>query len=477
MSAVPLPLSAARRQVPLPLREIKAPPALDVGDTIYRRFFLGAIVTVLTAGATWGAWLLLRVGASGRINGGVPLQDVNAHGQAQIYGWVGLFVMGFAYQAFPRKWQTTLWRPHLAVAAFVAMVAGVTLRSLAMPAGSSTAAISIALSGSAMEVAAIGVFVTQMTVTFRRSLARFEPWVAFVFAGFFWFIAMAVFDAWHTYTTMRAADNPALLVWHVATYQAPLRDMQVHGLALMMVLGVSIKLLPPFFGVASVPPARAWRAWAILNAAVLLEIAAFLTYRLSGDHVWAATLMLPWLMLAGGVAMVALPWRPWRPFPRADRTAKFVRAAYCWLGVSLVMLLMLPAYQAVSHVPFSHAYYGAIRHAVTVGFVSLMILGMAARVVPMLNGVDATKLSSLYVPFVLVNVGCSLRVTLQTLTDWHPAFFSFVGVSGILEVTGIAWWGWHLFAVIRQGKRTGAAHACQPGCGSPVSAVTSCTHA
>jgi len=44
-------------------------------------------------------------------------------------------------------------------------------------------------------------------------------------------------------------------------------------------------------------------------------------------------------------------------------------------------------------------------------------------------------------PFVLVNVGCFLRVTLQALTDLHPAFFAVVGTSGVLELAALAWWG------------------------------------
>jgi hypothetical protein len=44
-------------------------------------------------------------------------------------------------------------------------------------------------------------------------------------------------------------------------------------------------------------------------------------------------------------------------------------------------------YLAATHTPFSHAYYGSIRHAITVGFASQMIMGVAAYVVPALRGV------------------------------------------------------------------------------------------
>jgi len=102
---------------------VAASAAENVADTIYRRFFLGGIALILTAGASWGAYLLWQIGFAGKFTG-VPLQQVNAHGQAQIYGWCGLFIMGFAYQAFPRLWHTDLSKPRLAVAVFVLMLLG-----------------------------------------------------------------------------------------------------------------------------------------------------------------------------------------------------------------------------------------------------------------------------------------------------------------------------------------------------------------
>src|SRR5262249_13501214 len=93
---------------------------------------------------------------------------------------------------------------------------------------------------------------------------------------------------------------------------------------------------------------------------------------------------------------------------------------------------------------FSHAYYGATRHAITVGFLSLMIVGVAAKVVPVLRGADPKTLPRLWGPFVLVNLGCALRVVGQTATDFTDRMFPLTGASGVLEVTGLAVWGVHL---------------------------------
>lgn len=412
------------------------------GDAIYRPYFLAGIAIVLTFGATWGAYLLWRIGQAGHFTG-ASLFEINAHGHAQIFGWVGLFIMGFALQAFPRMWRVTLRQPRLVHGTLGLMVTGIVLRSLGMTVPTAGWAIPAAMTGGAMEIAAIVLFVGLLADARRRSPVPREPYMAFIAAALAWFVIQAGFDLWHTWATMAAPDQAALIV-QVSTYQAPLRDMQIHGLALMMILGVSMRALPAMFGVQRTGDRRAWAALALLTAGVIGEMAAFLAYRWTGQHAWAAGLLIAWAMLAAGAALVVWPWRLWRPMPRADRSAKFIRAAYGWLMVSLTMLLALPVYQAVSGLPFSHAYYGATRHAITVGFISLMIMGFAAMVVPAHRGIDARRLPSLLGPFVLVNLGCLMRVTLQIGTDWLPSSYAVVGVSGVLEVTGLAWWAGHL---------------------------------
>jgi len=213
-------------------------------DTIYRRYFTAGILLVLTAGATWGAWLLWRIGAAGTFTG-ISIFDVNTHGHAQIFGWVGLFIMGFAYQAFPRMWHTDLAAPRLAVAVFVMMVVGLIVRTTGMTlAASWSGAVTAARFGGVLEVVAVTVFAGQIVLTFRRSGKAIEPYVGFVVAALGWFVIMAVASLWHTWATMTASTREELL-WYVATYQAPLRDLQIHGLALFMILGVSSRMLPP----------------------------------------------------------------------------------------------------------------------------------------------------------------------------------------------------------------------------------------
>src|SRR5262249_12960678 len=110
-------------------------PAAGPADAIYRPFFKAGILVVLSLGAAWGAWLLLRLGLEGSSRA-AGLHEINAHGHAQIFGWVGLFVMGFAYQAFPRFKHTNLAHPWLAFASLGLMATGLVVRSVCEPAAS-----------------------------------------------------------------------------------------------------------------------------------------------------------------------------------------------------------------------------------------------------------------------------------------------------------------------------------------------------
>src|SRR5437763_3540730 len=101
-------------------------------DAIYRPFFKAGILVTLTAGAVWGAYLLWRIAARGSFTA-AGLHEVNAHGHAQIFGWVGLFVMGFAYQAFPRFKHASLAFPRLAWASLGLMLVGLVGRSVGEP--------------------------------------------------------------------------------------------------------------------------------------------------------------------------------------------------------------------------------------------------------------------------------------------------------------------------------------------------------
>lgn len=426
-------------------------------DAIYRPFFKSGIIVVLTAGAVWGAYLLLRIAWAGSFRA-AGLHEVNAHGHAQIFGWVGLFVMGFAYQAFPRFKHTSLALVPLAWTSLGLMLVGLVGRTVGEPLADTVAAAgAVAVASAWAEVVAAGLFVTVILATWRQAGKPLAVYDWYILSALVWFFIQAVFEAVYLRATLNAGSREELLAL-VATWQGAMRELQIHGFALLIILGVSQRVLHNFYGLPAPNRKLAITALVILNLAVAGEATALVLMRASG-RAWAGVWYLSTLGVA--ISVVALVWN-WKLFgrsPEPDRSLKFIRAAYTWLLISLGMALFLPVYQFVvlralapesgaAQMGFSHAYYGAIRHAVTVGFVSMMILGVSSRVVPTLNGADISRLSRLWVPFVLLNLGCTLRVTTQIATDFTESAFPIIGISGVLEVSALAVWATHLWRIM-----------------------------
>ncbi|HKQ46595.1 MAG TPA: DUF1858 domain-containing protein [Phycisphaerae bacterium] len=460
-------LNQAMVHPPSTTAEPTAHPLDQLADTIYRRFFKAGVVVVLTAGAVWGALLLLRIGAN-RAFTAISIHDINAHGHAQIFGWVGLFVMGFAYQAFPRMRHTILWRPDLANLSFYLMVFGVFARAVGEPLFETPMFRELALCAGMAELAAIGLFVAILLNTIVRSGKPLERHDAYVLASLAFFVVQAVYDLWLLYATTAAPTREALLAI-IATYQAPLRDFQIHGFAMLMILGVGIRMFPPLFGLAAPGRKLVRNSFILLLAGVLGEAVFFILMRRTGDHQWAWPMYAAMILLAGASIALTLRWGLLAQPRERDRSTKFVRVAVAWLHTSMLMLVFAPVYMRVilpgaaslsvsgqdaAALGFSHAYYGAVRHAITVGFISMMILGMAAKVVPTLNGVDIRGLRKLWLPFALVNIGCLMRVAFQIGTDFREAAYPIAGVSGLFEVSGIAIWGVHLWRIMNGWKPT-----------------------
>lgn len=93
-----------------------------------------------------------------------------------------------------------------------------------------------------------------------------------------------------------------------------------------------------------------------------------------------------------------------------------------------------------SHVP--HAFVASYHHALTVGFISMMILGMSMRLVPVFISAlnKQPRLGALL--FILVNLGCALRVVSESLAfTLGGAFYTLMGLSGLIEVCGLAIYG------------------------------------
>lgn len=428
-------------------------------DTIYRPFFIAGLVTVLSLGCLWGAINLFLIGLRQDF-GGVDYSWTLAHGHAMVLGFVGFFIMGFAYQAFPRFKHTTLWRPSLALATLPLMAAGIGLQTVAHLLAPRSPFLPLGVASGLLQFAAVVIFVLVLTRTMQQA-AKPEPYDGFIRAALGWFSLAALLNP-VIFWLFETAVTREQFLFRVATFNIPYRDIQLLGIAVVMILGVSLRYLPHAYALRE--PSARWRRFLLwgVNGALAVGIVTFLGGMLAGHR---------WLLVAqqGAVLVLLLAalgtprqYRLFGPVPESerDRGLKFIRAAYVWFIVAMVMLAFMPVYDfgiylplTGSQSPFSHAFFGAYRHALTVGFIMMMIVGVSSKVVPTLSGVDVRQTSSLWPTFLLLNVGNAMRISTQIATDFTPAAYPFMGISGFFEVLGLSLWGYELVKNMRAGVR------------------------
>jgi len=415
-----------------------------LADVLYRRFFKAGVVVILTGGALLGAVILSFIARDRSFTSLALLPWIHAHANAQVFGWVGLFVMGFAYQAFPRFKHGTLWRPELANLSFYLMGAGIGLRVLIVPLFPSGLYLGLGLLATFLELAAVALFVTVIVRTLRLS-GRQDVYDRYLYAALFWFLVAAILNPILFYLVAGAPDVDTL-VSRVATFFGPYRDIQLWGFAAFMIFGVSQRLLPAVLGLRQPDQAVSRALFWVLNLTLAAEV-GFTWLFLRSHHIGPALgLQATYLIFLGAVLVLTAQLGLFSQRGEKDRSLKFVRAAYLWLAFATLMLALFPLYNRLTGQTFSHAFLGAYRHALTVGFISMMILGVSSKVVPTLSGVDPSRLGSLGRPFVLLNLGNSLRISFQILTDHFAGWpFAVMGVSGFIEVTALALWGYDLW--------------------------------
>jgi hypothetical protein len=431
----------------------------SLGDTIYRFFFGAGVVTVLSLGCLWGAVNLFLISHEQNF-GGIDYSWALAHGHAMVFGFVGFFIMGFAYQAFPRFKHASLWKPGLAFSTLSLMAAGILLQALAHVIAPRAPFLLLGIAAGLLQVAAVLIFFVVIVRTFRLA-AKPEKYDRFIYAALGWFTLAAILNP-VIFWLFESASTRESFLFRVSTFNIPYRDIQLFGVATVMILGVSLRFLPHAYGMRE--PTDRWRGflfWGV-NGAILAGILTFLSGRLFGNHWWLAVTEVSVLILLFAALGTPRQYRLFGPVPEneRDRGLKFVRAAYVWFIVAVGLLAFAPIYMFGIYMPsvqgaspFSHAYFGAYRHSLTVGFIMMMIVGVSSKVIPTLSGVDVRQASGLWATFILLNIGNVIRISTEIATDFTPAAYNVMGVSGFIEVIALVLWGYEMVSNMRTGKR------------------------
>jgi hypothetical protein len=439
-------------------------------DDISEDFLKTAVIFVLTVGCTWGAFVLLGYGFENQL-GGINRAFVEAHGHSQILGWTGLFIIGIAYVIIPRFRATTIHSPRAANLSYFTFVPGIIIRWVAQillvdpnsawnPLARTLMLISIPL-----EIVGFGLFTFVIIRTLFSTDKPHGVFEWYVLTGILWLYLQIILGGIIGYNL--AADNVSQIPPETNRVYLHLAIMAIA----MVIMGVSARTLPVFLGKKEVNPRFMKGVLALLNGGLML--------RLVGDAALEINTFNAALVVGTVLEALAVFLFIWglNIFHKAevdftglelDRSyEKFLYVAYFWLGVAFLMDLLIGYYEGIQAsnigVAFfpsggeqayqmAHAFVGAYRHAITVGFFSMMILGYAMRIIPVFKGVKLYSNTLVNVSFWLINIGNIMRVFFQPVAAYtnNSFIWTFMSISGAIEVLALLLFGINIWKTINQ---------------------------
>jgi uncharacterized protein involved in response to NO len=411
----------------------------DFAGRAHRPFVGAALAVTLSLGAGWGTLLLVEVGRRGSL-AAIPAAQVVAHGEAQFWGFVAPFIIGVAASFLPRT--TARPRPHhapldLLLGALVAGVLGGFIWSLAprrwLWLGFA--------SGAALILAALGFLALAVQQLAGKLRA---PWARFVLAAAAWMIVWAVVDL-----MLRGRAGTAGPGNYTESARGLLMELALFGFALNAAYGFGQRLLPGMLGGGSPRRGAVEATFALHNAGVLTLVVSHVRWPGLCGALGAAAIVAG----AGAWAIGLQGFRRKRrsaPRPEAGPVflARYIQLALFWLLAGLVLLVAGEFTAAVRGVALPRAYLGATRHALTVGFLTTLILGVGQRLLPILSH-DLLAWPRLVVPiFVLIAAGNALRVAAELATLVWPIAFRVLPASAVLELTALALFAANVFRTL-----------------------------
>lgn len=369
----------------IPIQDVSPRPPAHPAEVPYQLFLATALLLALSGGFMLA--VALPVAAALEWNWGARWQElVQAHGQLQVLGFAGLFISGMAVRMMPRFSGRPLAYPLLARGVVPLIGGGVALRALS-PLVSADAvhgtfwivAAALLLAGSISFAAVI-----LRTLLHPASKAEATGWFFALGAA-----ALAAAGTLNLVLTMRAVDDGVRLL--PAAENNALLSIEISGFLLMFVGGVATRAVATLVGHPR-SQSIARLAAVALAAGTAAHAGTILTAASRGasanmDRVGNVALVVV------ALSLLLVVWATGIFHPRANRVAAasqdqfwFVRAALAWLVVSALLLGWYAAGALTNSEPLDQFELDAVRHALTVGVVTMMILGMAMLVVPEFAG-------------------------------------------------------------------------------------------
>lgn len=384
-------------------------------------FVVSGILFMLLPGTFLGVWNLIGISEQRTLSTISPAW-LQAHGQAQIFGWVGSFILGIGFYSLTKMQSTRAFPVLAAWASWVLWTLGVSLRWI----GGVTEwhwRVLLPISGVLQLVGFLLFFRSVRRHGPKNRVRSMELWLKLVMAGTVTFLIAEIANL--AVLTRLAVEGGAPALSHVLDEQFVV--LAVWGILVPTIWGFNARWLSIFAGFKKPDSAILLIAYGLSVVGIaatflqLLPIAA------------AAFFLAAWAAIDG--------MKVWE---RAIQPAKllhvhrtfpfFIRMAYIWLVVSCILGGLAVLYD------HNGGIWGASRHALTVGFVAAMVFVIGPRILPAFCGMRvlwSTRL--MFWSLLLLHSGCVLRVAMEPLA--YEGYWSFawklLPVSAVVELTAV----------------------------------------
>jgi hypothetical protein len=380
---------------------------------------------MLLPGTFLGVWNLLSISARQASNS-VSAAWIQAHGQAQVLGWIGTFILGIGFYSIPKMrrarpfamWEAwvcwTLWTTAVLLRWFAAIYEWHWRLTIPLSAG--------------LELLAFALFFK--TVSSHRPAGgaaagrtKLDRWIVVVIAGTMGLLATLIANLAGSIQVALRGASPAF----GPGFDQRFLVLMAWGFMVPFVWGFSARWLPTFLGLRPACERGLMRMVAVNTTGVVLAM-------LGMFHIAVLTLLVAAVMslLAIRVAFPAV--QPAKTEGVHPSFPFFVRLAYVWLVAAALLGVW------AGFAPHPEGIWGASRHALTVGFVATMVFAIGQRILPAFSGMRLLWSPKLMgASLSLLAAGCLLRVSSEILAyrGIVQAAWSWLPVSAVIELSAV----------------------------------------
>lgn len=436
--------------------------AVPRSDLAYRQFLVASLLLAVLLGFALGLHVAtVRLLDSGRPERTADL--IQAHGQAQLLGFAGLFVIGMSLRLVPRFAGASLQLQGLLPVVLWSMVLSLLLRGAVMPwfDGTTHHAMLVVATFGVMLAGGAYMLLVAATLTYGARRADAAS-TAFLLGATVLFAATAIACLAVTSEGSSEARSLAYLPDTAVT------QLEIYGFLFVTIIGVGLRALPVLVGRTRPERSVGMLPRLICTAAAVHAGALLLLEYWRYERAVAMTADAALVVL--GVCMLAFVWQAGILRPRADRVRPasqpamwLIRGAFFWLLVAATIDIYCGTKAFAGGELVTQPEFDAARHALGLGLITSLIAGMSMLILPEFAVARQQANPQRWLApllAVLLNTAALLRVvpSLATGTLSSDTRNVFVATAGSVAELAMLIFAFHLLRLMWRQRRQHVTH-------------------